>query len=356
MGRDHVNGQPLDPDNPHVTAPGRPTDLVTALEQPTDLVAAAGRPTDLVVATGRTTGLAVAVAAPGPTSDPVSPALLRCGQEGFSGLVRAGGDPGGTIWFRAGAVVAATTPASPDAESLLLRSGRVSEADWARAYAAGAGDGRLAAELTGRGAVGVAGLEAVCLSAVFDAVFAMTLFGVDGCVAEPAVPGELLPPLALPTGVGAERLARETARRLASAAAWRELGVTARSRPLATPPAHPPLFPADEVRHAVLLKANGRRTARDIAFTLGRGLFAVMGEIARMAEEGVIEVSAPAAPPTGPPVREDAGTPSTALPQRRPGTSKVNEVLPTTSASRFSVPRRLLGLRDIRSPAPGEED
>ncbi|MEU8266798.1 hypothetical protein AB0B89_06480 [Sphaerisporangium sp. NPDC049002] len=301
---------------------------------------------------------------PAPTAgaDPIGPALLRCGQERFSGLLRVEGSPGGTICLRQGLVIAATTAASPGPESLLLRSGRVSEADWTTAYAAGAPSGRLAAELVERGIIGIAGLETVCLTAVFDAVFAMALCGVEACETEPARPDDLLPSLPVTPGIPPERLARETARRLAAATAWLDLGVSTRTRPLAVPPSTPPLLQAEESRHAVLLKANGRRTPRDIAFSLGRGVFAIMSEIARMAGEGLLEVDAPgsAGPPAGRrATRQDASGDSSkaaSLPQRHRGTNKVSEVPPATAASRPSLPRRLLGIRNVQEPMAGEED
>lgn len=274
--------------------------------------------------------------------------LVRFSREGFSGVLRVEGAPGGTLWIRDGLLVAATTPAAPGPESLLLRSGRVSEREWTDAYAAGAPRDRLAAELAERGVVGAAGLEAVCLAALFDAVFAMVLCGAESCGAEPAGPDDHLPLLPVLPGVGVERLARETARRMELAATWRGLGLSMRVRPV--PPAVPAftLLGSDRIRAAVLERANGRRTPRDIAFVLGKGLFAVMSEIARMVEEGVLDPEA--TPERGPFVPEPGGqdvdpASDAGLPRRRPGTSRINEVLAPS--------RPLLALR---SPFPLEAE
>ncbi|MGW0589258.1 DUF4388 domain-containing protein [Streptosporangium sp. NPDC002607] len=275
--------------------------------------------------------------------------LLGFSREGFSGVLRVEGGPGGTLWIRNGLVVAATTPAAPGPESLLLRSGRVSERDWTDAYAVGAPSDRLAAELVERGVIGEAGLEAVCMAALFDAVFAMILYGVESCVAEPAGPDDHLPLLPVLPGVGPERLARETARRMEHVAGWRRLDLSMRVRPVPPATPVPTMLGSDRIRRAVLERANGRRTPRDIAFVLGKGLFAVMSEIARMVEEGVLDLGGPEAAPSGAaPDPEPGGKhedPAAQLP-RRPGTSKINEVLAPAGGGP-ALPRPILALRSL---------
>ncbi|GAA3412279.1 hypothetical protein [Streptosporangium vulgare] len=282
--------------------------------------------------------------------------LLRFSREGFSGVLRVEGGPGGALWVRDGLVMAATTPAAPGPESLLLRSGRVSEKDWTDAYATGAPAGRLAAELAGRGVIGEAALEAVCLAALFDAVFAIVLSGVESCAAEPAGPGDRLPLLPVLPGIGHDRLARETARRMEHAERWRRLGLSMRVRPVPPVVPAPTLLGADRIRRAVLERATGRRTPRDIAFVLGKGLFAVMSEIARMLEEKVLDLGETASAAGGAPVpapEEDAGESAAArLPRRRPGTSKINEVLAPTGGGQV-LARPLLALRSL--PQEAEE-
>ncbi|MEW9550371.1 hypothetical protein [Nonomuraea sp. NPDC050783] len=222
---------------------------------------------------------------------------------GGTARLRVEGSPGGVVYLRDGLVVAATTPASPGPESLLLRSGRVSEDAWNAAYGAGAPTGRVGAELVARAAVGSAGLEAVCLLAISDAVFALALSGGSAGPPEPLGPGELLPHLLLEPGVPPERLRGETERRLRIAAGWQEAGITARCRPVAVRPAVESPIRADALRQSVLARANGRRTPRDIAFLLGQGLFVVMQELDHLARRGLVEVDPATAPP-----RDDAPT------------------------------------------------
>ncbi|TMR94817.1 hypothetical protein [Nonomuraea basaltis] len=212
-----------------------------------------------------------------------------------SGRLRVDGSPGGVVHLRNGLVIAATTPASPGPESLLIRSGRVSESAWNAAFTAGAPAGRVGPELIARDSVGIAGLEAVCLSATFDALFAMALFGAGPGAMEPLGPDDLLPQLLVLPGIPVERLDRETARRLEIASSWEDAGVTPQCRPLAVRPAAAPAIQAAALRHSVLAKATGRRTPRDIAFSLGQGLFVVMQEIAHMVQEGLLDPSPTAA-------------------------------------------------------------
>ncbi|WP_184982378.1 hypothetical protein [Sphaerisporangium rubeum] len=285
----------------------------------------------------------------GTGTGPIEPVLLSCGEEGFTGTLRADGDPGGTVLFRNGLVVAASSPATPGPESLLLRSGRVGEEDWSRAYTAGAPRGDLAGELVKIDGLGVAGLESVCLSAVFDAVFAIAWCGPGDIALELPGPDDLPPQLPADPGVDPRRLVRETARRLESTAAWAPLGLTMRSRPVAVAPGSVPAISPAALRRAILEHANGRRTARDIAFTIGRGLFAVLTETALMIEDGLLSLGRTPPAPSSTGITEPLD-----LPLRRPGTSKVVDVLPVTGTTP-PPRRRLLAPRSIRPPSAGEE-
>ncbi|GAA2434439.1 hypothetical protein GCM10010191_56080 [Actinomadura vinacea] len=253
-------------------------------------------------------------------------ALQRRGQERFSGTLRIEGGQAGAVTMRDGLVVAAGTPAAPGPESLLLRSGRISEADWTDAFAAAAPHGRMAAELVDRGLLGAAGLQVLTQVAVVDAVFAMALCGVRTCTAEPYGEDDLAPLLPADPGLDAHRLVRETARRLAAASQWREFGLEINRRPH---PAVPEPVPPDDgaPRGDVLSKVNGRRTVRDIAFSLGRGLYSVMHDLATLTQDGLItfEPQLPAEPATPEPTPEGE---SDDLPRRRRGASEINTVLP----------------------------
>ncbi|WP_334588901.1 hypothetical protein [Streptomyces sp. B21-083] len=58
-------------------------------------------------------------------------ALAECGQEEYTGALRAAGSPGGAFHFRRGLVVGAESPGAPGPEALLLRSRRISGEEWA---------------------------------------------------------------------------------------------------------------------------------------------------------------------------------------------------------------------------------
>lgn len=235
---------------------------------------------------------------PGESAPPAGPeragillsALGRRGRERFTGTLRLDGSPGGTVAMRDGLVVAAASPAAPGPEPLLLRSGRIAEADWTAAFSAGAPRGRFAAELVRRGLLGSAGVEVVTRTAVVDALFAMALRGVHTCTAE----AEGAPPL-LPADPGLEPgwLARELTRRLTRADEWQARGLTAQSRPWATRARE--TAPLNASRRAILDRANGRRTPRDIAFAVGRGLYSVMTDLATLLDDGLAALDAPPA-------------------------------------------------------------
>ncbi|MFI0351285.1 hypothetical protein [Actinomadura sp. 9N407] len=255
-------------------------------------------------------------------------ALHRRGQERFSGTLRIEGAQDGTVTLRDGLVIAAATPASPGPESLLLRSGRISEADWTEAFAAAAPHGRMPAELVERGLLGTAGLQVLTQVAVMDALFAMALFGVRTCTAQPDGDGDIGPLLPAEPGLEAERVVRETTRRLAAATRWRESGVEITARPLPAPPA------VDQdtgtPRGDVLTKVNGRRTARDIAFALGRGLYSVMNDLATLAEDGLVRFG-DQEPGQGMALVPEP--PSHTLPRRLRGASGIDDVLPWNGPS-----------------------
>jgi hypothetical protein len=194
--------------------------------------------------------------------------------------------------MRDGAVIAASTPVAPGIEPLLLRSGRVSEADWSEVFTVAAPYGRVAAELVERGLLGTAAVEVVTQTAVFDAVFAIALGGVTSCSAEPATPDDLPPLLPAEPGLAADRIVRETMRRLEVVAGWQRFGLSIHSRPAPTGTGRNPVIAPG--RTEILALVNGRMTARDIAFSLGRGLYSVLSDLAVLLKDGQIALDPPA--------------------------------------------------------------
>ncbi|GAB2864724.1 hypothetical protein GCM10022221_76140 [Actinocorallia aurea] len=243
--------------------------------------------------------------------------LDRRAGEGFTGVLRADGPVSGSVILREGRVVAASTPAAPGPEPLLLRSGRVREAQWSAAFAEGAPDGRLAEALLG--VLGPLGVEVLATTALADAIFALALCGVQKLAAEPLDVTETGPLVLLDPGLAAPELIRETERRLAVAAEWDAQGLAFATVPLRTP---------DAVAHDPLLEAvNGRRSVRDLAFTVGRGLFATMRALADLRDAGAVTLPPAAASPHGPPAPAEPAIPGE-LPKRMRGASDVIRVLP----------------------------
>ena len=218
----------------------------------------------------------------------LSTALTRRGKERFSGTLRLDGGQGGSVIMQDGTVVAASTPVAPGIESLLLRSGRVSEASWREVFDEAAPYGRLSTELVDRGLLGAAAVEVLTQTAVFDAIFAIALCGISSCTAVPATPDDLAPLLPVQPGLETGRVVRETTRRLEVAAGWARLGLTIHSRPHRLPVEESAA--TAPTRSEILAKVNGRWTTRDIAFSLGRGLFSVMTDLAILMKDGLIAI------------------------------------------------------------------
>jgi len=215
---------------------------------------------------------------------PLREALLVAAVAGMSGALRVTGDPGGTIHLADGRVVGIDTPGAPGPEVLLLRSHRVSEPDWDTAFAAAAATGGpLGAELVKRGLIGSGELEVLLWTTVADAMFVLASGSVDEYRAEPGPVEFVLP---LDPGAEADWLLAETARRL---------------RVLESLPARPDRDRVVAVSGAersgdrlaggqseILALADGRRTPRDLAFALGRGVYGTLLQLARMHEAGLL--------------------------------------------------------------------
>ncbi|MEU9344519.1 hypothetical protein AB0D74_25310 [Streptomyces sp. NPDC048278] len=236
--------------------------------------------------------------------------------------VLVSGTPGGVIHVRDGMVTGMETPGAPGVEVLLLKSRRITEDDWTAVRATGTDPARLALELVAQGLLGAAELEITGRAALFDAAFALALTTPDGWeVTEPR------PLLDTGAAVPPDRLVTENTRRMRLLS--NERGATARfarDRPEPAPAARDPRQTALlSPRHQALLTvADGRRTPRDIAFTLGRGLFAVMLDLRDLLSLGLLQ------------------SPS-ALPAGRPSTAPRTPAAPPTAApppSPTPLPRR----------------
>jgi hypothetical protein len=261
----------------------------------------------------------------------------------MSGGVQVAGEPGGLVHLVDGLVVAVETPGAPGVEVQLLRSGRLTDDDWNAVIGGIGGDAtRLGPELVARGPVSVAELERLIVAAAYDGAFAVAAGQVLDC--RPVTTD----PYWLPAtpGIPVDLLWREIARRRRVLAGRRE--PVAHDRDRIVPAAW---LDRGAVRLApeqweLLGHADGRRTPRDLAFALGRGVYAVTLEIARLLDAGLVEVASrravpmlePLAPVDPPPAQvpppppgydepaspaggngTDPGVPVPRLPRRWPG-------------------------------------
>ena len=116
-------------------------------------------------------------------------------------------------------------------------------------------------------------------------------------------------------GVELDRALREVNRRLAvlsSSGAWPPLRVE--SKPRRTHSDRPPTSLLTESERAVLGLVGAGTTVRDIAFLLGRGLYAVALDVTHLVEVGLLDIATPP-----PPAAEPATTQSVMEPRELPG-------------------------------------
>ena len=215
-------------------------------------------------------------------------ALLGCAADRQSGALRVRGEPGGTVYVVDGGVAGIDTPGAPGPEVVLLRSGRVPEPGWQDAFTVAAADGRMGAELVRRGLIGSGQLEVVLRAALADSVFALISGQVDECRMESAAVTCLLPldPPADPAWLLSEGL-----RRLRVLASMPSPVRHDRDRVMRRHRAPSAGFAPGSGQDGILALANGRRTARDMAFALGSGVYALTLEFDRMREAGLLTVS-----------------------------------------------------------------
>lgn len=271
--------------------------------------------------------------------DLLARALATCGREEFTGGLRVSGRPGGTFHLRGGLVVAVESPGAPGPEALLLRSGRVGGEQWADLVRESGGTRWPLDGLVAHGYAGAAELRIVCVLALHDAAFAVVAGDIDDC--ELAPDAQPFAPVSL--GEPSSRLLQDAVRKRAAISALPYPVRPDRERP--RPPAHA----LDEaglglLQRELLAHVDGRRTARDLAFRTGRGVYPVTAEVARMLAEGLLEC---ADSPVPIPVRVLAEAPEefvvcrreqpalpppqftapAELPRRNPGASGITETL-----------------------------
>lgn len=296
---------------------------------------------------------------PGPLGS-FGAALLTLVTARASGVLHVTGEPGGTIYLTDGGITAITTPGAPDPEAVLLRSGRVPEADWSAAFAAAASAGQMGAELVRRKLIGAGELEVVLRMTLADAMFVLAAGQLGESRLEAGQADVLLP---LDPPADTQWLLSEAARRIGVLSSLPNRIVHDRDRVAAVTGAGQPTAGPSDGRAEIIALANGRRTARDMAFVLGHGVYSVTLQLSRMWEAGLLVIGSSrkmsargsSAGPgvTAPPDVDAAVTaPVPALPRRRrtaAGTSAPRNA--DRESDRPSVLRLLRGSGSARQPS-----
>lgn len=236
------------------------------------------------------------------------------------------GTAGGTFHLRDGTVIAVDSPGSPGIETLLVGSGRVTAEDWTAALVDSVATRSLHASLVARGAVGTTEMRILTSAVIRDGAFAIAVGGVERCVVGEIVDAPLLP---APGGIAPDSLLADTARRLDTIASLAFPVSPFRDRVVPTDGAARAASTPE--RRWVLAHATGRRTARDLAFVVGRSLYATTVQVSGLLADGLLEIASPQTsfsstrwslaslrPRTGTGRAADRAAP---LPTRRPGRS-----------------------------------
>lgn len=215
-------------------------------------------------------------------------ALRQCSASRFSGTLRVEGRPGGTLCLADGAICACETPGAPGAEVIALRSGRIPEPAWNAALSAAAVSGcQLAEEIVGRELLGAGELEALLRTCLADAVFAVLSGQVTGWDEEPGTEC----PLPLSPAADAGWLLAEASRRGKVLAALPAPALNAQARVVAVRGTAGAARGGGQGHDQLLALADGRRTARDLAFALGRGLYETLLALARLRAGNMLVIS-----------------------------------------------------------------
>jgi hypothetical protein len=255
------------------------------------------------------------------TDSLIADALREYAATRFTGVLRVEGQPGGAVYLQGGDISGCETSGAPSLEVVLLRSRRISESDWNATFSASAVAGRpMTSELITRQLLGTGELEALLRTALADSVFALASGRVDGWTELPARDCPL--PLSPPAKAG--WLLAEAARRRQVLAASGQPSLNALDRITAKAPDEWTVRAPGPGQAELLSLANGRRTARDLAFALGRGVYATMLQLTRMREGNMVLITpaggqtpsagAPVVVPSDP---EGDDRMATGLPRRR---------------------------------------
>lgn len=217
--------------------------------------------------------------------------LTRARAARVTGSLHVEGNPGGVIVLRDGQVLVVESPGAPGVQALLIHSGRIGDARWAQ-------DNGLLDRAATASSIGSAHLQVVQVMANQDALFAILAGSIGECLIYPSRAADQLP---AHWGDDPSELMTAAVRKLSSLAALPAHIMPSRERLVPVPQAASIVDRDSEardttaIRDSILRHADGRRTARDIAFLTGRSLYPVAVEMSRMLAEGLLE-EPPASP------------------------------------------------------------
>ncbi len=236
---------------------------------------------------------------------PLEAALAAAGTDHFCGILRVIGEPGGDIRFADGRIVAVTTGGAPGFDAL----------------------DRVAGERP----LGAARARLLRMTATVDGAFAIAAGWVERCHRIDTGPDDID---AGESGYEAPWLVDETDRRITALA---HAGFSPYRNLLARTAA---VEGGEGPGAGILRLADGTRTCRDLAFRLGRPLYPVSVEVARLLATGLLTVHH---------ADDRPGPADTALPRRRRGASGINDTLrprppqpvpPSTTVDEYYSPLR----------------
>jgi len=154
------------------------------------------------------------------------------------------------------------------------------------------------------------------LTALADAMFVLASGTVEEHRAEPGPPGDVL---TLEPGAEAEGLLAEASRRIRVLASSPFPVIDRRERLIAAPGAVRPDVQLGAGQDEILALADRMRTTRNLAFALGRGVYATTLQLARMHEAGQLVAASRSARQAGHPAASAELEPGDRLPRRSKG-------------------------------------
>lgn len=249
-----------------------------------------------------------------------------------TGALYVEGEPGGTLYLAGGLVSYAESPSTPDAGELLTASGRVPPHVW-HTVVTGTSDTGAGAQLVAQGHLTQGELELCVLGALYDAAF----FVLSPTPARVRFEPGGTHPLGGVCRVDPAVLGREVTRRRKQLDEAHP-GSAVDSAPI-TPVLRAPVprLALTAAQWELVVNADGKRTAAEIARLLGRAGYTTLLELRRLAAAGLVTVDgddgpvaaepAPAGPKTGPatPPRKAQIARKPASPARRTQKNRATE-------------------------------